>query len=218
MSSVWSAPTPTPSTIVHSVAVIPPGSPKPAAPAPAQASQPPQAPGNPAATPSAAPPATAGAPPVSAGPAPVTPPPASLAANSAYLAFLNSLGLKDADLRNAAALKSGQIGINEASNEPNLQNAENVALDRQERTYNARGLVNSSDNLNARAQLSRAYADRLAAMRNAAATGQANVALQLAQALANGQVQSANVGQKLAGQDAVNAALASSSNPFLPGS
>lgn len=205
MSTVWAPPTirqPAVNAATQPVAILPVA---PVAPATAL-------PGHPVSAPSApgAPATPGGAPPGLPSPQQSGPPPASLAADPAYNAFLNSLGISDADLRNSAALRAGQTWTSEAGAEAPLQTAQANALDRNQRVYNSRGLVNSSDNLNAGANLRSAYADKLAAMRNSAANSVANLYATLAGNLAKNSQSQANTGTTLAGNDFVANTLATS--------
>ena len=148
-----------------------------------------------------------------AGNPPVTPP-ASLGADPAYNAFLAQLGLTDANLRDAAALRTGNL---EAGLQPQvdaLNRNQGHALDRNTANYNARGLVNSSDDINAANQIRQGYGDRVAALQGNVGNQIAAIYQQLATQLANGQVNASARGTAALGNGAVANALAGP-NPYL---
>ena len=146
--------------------------------------------------------------PTSPGPTAFGPPPSQLAANPAYVSFLNSLGLSDADLQNAAASKAAQTWQSEQA----AQQATNLSLQNaQTRTANEQagvGLENSSQALNAQGLLQQAAAAKIGALQNAAAQSVNNTYVTLAGQQAQGQQNLANVGTNVAGASNIAATLA----------
>lgn len=170
--------------------------------------------------PTAATGAPAGAP--STGPDPAStafgPPPSQLAANPAYVSFLNSLGLSDADLQNSAALRAGAAWNTEALGQGNALTAQGNALTKTNNQEAGVGLENSSQNLNAQALVRQATNARIAALQNGTANNVANIYATLAGQQATGAQNLANVGTNIAAASNIgNAVNASPTGAFAVG-
>ena len=127
------------------------------------------------------------------------PPPSQLAANPAYVAFLNSLGLSDADLQNQAIATAGQDWITEAGNQAAQQNALANAQTRTNNVEAGVGLENSSQNLNAQALNQQATNAKIAALQQNTAAAVNKVYNTLAAQQAQGGQNLANLGTNVAG-------------------
>jgi hypothetical protein len=152
-----------------------------------------------------------------AAPAPSEAPvnlPTSLGADPAYNAFLASLGLTDANLREAAALK----GANDVANlGPNLaQNTQNTqqSLQRAGDTFAGRGLYNSSEKELAGSRIIGAGLNRADILQNNVATQIAQLQNALGLSVGDNQAKAAVQAQAAAGRQATQAAL-NAPNPFL---
>ena len=138
------------------------------------------------------------------------PPPSQLAGNPAYVAFLNSLGLSDADLQNQAAAKAAQDWIAEQGNQQadllGLQNAQTRTANEQA----GQGLENSSQALNAQALLQQGTNAKIAALQNNTAGAVNNIYATLAAQQATGAQNLANAGTNIAGASYIQNAVANS--------
>lgn len=141
-------------------------------------------------------------------------PPISLGADPAYNAFLASLGLTDANLRDAAALRAGNatanLGPAVAQNDLNTADA----TKRTGQAYGGRGLYNSSDRLNAQGKIQAAGAGRDAALQNQLAASLASMYNSMGLSVAQSQAKAAQQAQASAGRQALQGAL-QGPNPFV---
>ena len=153
------------------------------------------------------------------GGAPVAAPPAPLGADPAYNAFLAKLGLTDANLRDAATLRMGNIDANVNKQMPGIQQAEGDAVNHTMNVMNGRGILNSSDAFGAHGavpMVQAQYAARMAALQSGAQSQKDAIIQNIAQQLANGQAAAIVQGQTAAGNVATNAALAGPNPYYTP--